>query len=363
MSVTTNDVLFEAFGPNTCYNPVTNTTTPDWICIGPQPGSPNPAVPFQTYGANPTATPPFNIFGVVRDLKTPRIQYYSMTLQHELFSKNAISIGYFGAYGTDMLLNRMLNQRPVGCFAAGSQLRSGTCARPFATVFPDFKYVNQLTNDGFSRYNSMQVTYRQRDWHGLNSIVNFTWSNCIDTNSVNRGGGATLPISLNPYKPDSNRGPCDTDIRRNFNTGINYDFPKWSALGRLGSGWQMDSVASYAGGLPFPGPSPLAFSHAAPYSNFPRPPALPLPSYQYSDPNANMITNPGAVFGLPADGTLGSCGRNAFRGPHFVQWDVNLNKATKITERLSIQLRWEIFNVLNHPTFNSFPSCSTLSSA
>src|SRR5260370_26566952 len=118
MSVTTNDVLFEAFGPNTCYNPVTNTTTPDWICIGPQPGSPNPAVPFQTYSANPTATPPFNIFGVVRDLKTPRIQYYSMTLQHELFSKNAISICYFGAYGSDMLLNRILNHRPLGCVPA-----------------------------------------------------------------------------------------------------------------------------------------------------------------------------------------------------------------------------------------------------
>ena len=36
--------LFEAFGPNTCYNPATNTpgTTPDFACIGPQAGSAEP---------------------------------------------------------------------------------------------------------------------------------------------------------------------------------------------------------------------------------------------------------------------------------------------------------------------------------
>src|SRR5260370_14929982 len=156
--------LFESLTANTCYNRTINTASPDWICLGPQPGSAafggSSSVAYTTYGPNPTATPPFNIFGAVPDLKTPRIQYYSMTLQHELFSKNAISIGYFGAHGSDMLLNRSLNNRPIGCFAAGVQLKTGACARPFPFNFPDFHYGIQLTNGGFSRYNSMQVTYR-----------------------------------------------------------------------------------------------------------------------------------------------------------------------------------------------------------
>jgi carboxypeptidase family protein len=358
-------LLFEAFGPNTCYNPAANTASPDWICLGPQPGSPNPAVPFPTYGAIPTATPPFNIFGVVPDLKTPRIQYYSATLQHELFSKNAISIGFFGAYGSDMLLNRSLNSRPIGCFAAGAQLTTGACARPFAVNFPDFKYVIQLTNAGFSRYNSMQVTYRQRDWHGLNSIVNFTWSNCIDSNSVNRGGtggNSTLPIAENPYNPESNTGPCDTDVRRNFNTGINYDFPKWSALGRLGSGWQIGSLATYASGRPFTVLASSIRDNSGQDRTYQRPDCNAAPIYNYSDPSKNYITNAAAVFSKPADGTIGTCGRNAFRGPHFVQWDANLNKITKINERLSIQLRWEVFNVLNHPNLNPLPASTTYTS-
>lgn len=375
-------VLFEPLTANTCYNPTINTTSPDWICIGPQPGPAafggSTTVPYQTYGPTPTANPPFNIFGVVPDLKTPRIQYYSLTLQHELFSKNAISIGYFGAHGTDMLLNRSLNNRPVGCFAKGSQLTGPpnsannpttlNCDRPFDSVFQDstgtplYKYVIQLTNDGFSRYNSLQITYRQRDWHGLNTLVNFTWSNCIDTNSVNRGGASTLPISENPYNPASNVGHCDTDIRRNFNTGITYDFPRWSALGRLGSGWQIGNVATYATGRPYTALVSSGRDNSGQDKTYQRPDCNGAPTYNYGDPSQNYITNATAIFSKPADGTIGTCGRNTLRGPYFVQWDANLMKVTKINERLSLQLRWEVFNVLNHPNFNPIPASQTYSS-
>ncbi|HKD52202.1 MAG TPA: TonB-dependent receptor [Candidatus Acidoferrum sp.] len=368
--------LFEAFGPNTCYNPATNTSSPDWVCFGPQAGSPNPTTPFQTYGANPTSTPPFNVFGTIPNLKTPRIQYFNATIQHELFRDNAITVSYVGAHGTNMLLNRQLNLRPVGCFANGNQLSgppnsannptSLDCNRPFDSAFqvggvPEFQYVNQLTNGGFSRYNSMQVSYRQRNWHGVNSIVNFTWSSCIDTNSVNRGGSSTLPIAENPYNPNSNRGPCDTDIRRNFNTGIGYDFPKWSALRRLGEGWQMGSVATYASGRPWTALLSSGADNSGQDLTYQRPDCIGKPIYQFSDPNSPTITNVPAVFAIPADGTIGTCGRNAFRGPHFVQWDFNLNKSTKITERLSLQLRFEIFNLLNHPNFNPLPAGVTIS--
>ncbi len=386
-SVGTNlSTLFEAFGPNTCYDPAVNTSSPDWVCIGPQPGSPNPTTPFKTYGANPTGTPPFNAFGTVSPLRTPRIQYYNATIQHELFPNNVLTVSYVGAHGTNMLLNRQLNLRPIGCFVGGQQIDTpaGTppnpitgdpgnpttlnCTRPLDSVFqtggvPTFKYVNQLTNDGFSRYNSMQVTYRQRNWHGLNSIVNFTWSNCIDTNSVNRGGSSTLPIAENPYNPRSNQGPCDTDIRRNFNTGIGYDFPKWSAIGRLGDGWQMGSVATYASGRPWTALLSSRADNSGQDLTYQRPDCIGKPTYQFSDPNSPTITNVPAVFAIPADGTIGTCGRNAFRGPHIVQWDFNLNKTTKITERISLQVRFEIFNLLNHPNFNPSPAGTTISAS
>ncbi len=364
-------VLFEPFGPNTCYNPATNTpgTTPDFACIGPQAGSPNPTSPFQTYGANPAGTPPFNIFGTVPNLKTPRIQYYNATIQHELFTNNAITVTYLGAHGTDSLLNRSLNNRPVGCWDAvnDEQMTTGNCARPFDSAFllngvPNFNYIIQLTNDGYSRYNALQVTYRQRDWHGLNTLVNFTWSNCIDTNSVNRGGASTLPIAENPYNPSSNQGPCDSDVRLNFNTGVVYDLPRLRAAGRLGEGWQIGSVVTALTGRPWTALLSSSADRSGQDLVYQRPDCSAVrPVYQYSDPRSPTITNVPAVFSIPAPNTIGTCGRNAFRGPGFVQWDFNLNKTTKITERMSLQLRFEIFNLLNHPNFNPFPSSTSIS--
>ncbi|HUJ38946.1 MAG TPA: TonB-dependent receptor [Candidatus Acidoferrales bacterium] len=379
-------VLFEPFNNDTCYNPAINMgavngTTgvagPDFVCFGIQPGSANPAVPFPTYGPDPTGTPPFNIFGTVPNLKTPRIQYYNVTVQQELFRNNVLTVSYLGSHGTDMFLNRSLNNLPLGCFANGEQqfgppnsannVTGLNCVPPFDAVFqtngvPDFSYILQLTNDGFLRYNALQVTYRQRDWHGLNTIVNFTWSNCIDTNSVNRGGGSTVPIAENPYNPASNEGPCDTDVRLNFTSGVTYDFPRWHAAGRFGEGWQIGSVVSAFTGRPWTALLSSTADNSGQDLVYQRPNCTNVqPIYQFDDPSIPTLVNGQAIFSIPPDGTLGTCGRNKFRGPNFAQWDFNVNKTTKITERISLQLRFELFNILNHPNLNLFPASTSLS--
>jgi hypothetical protein len=226
----------------------------------------------------------------------------------------------------------------------------------------NFNYIIQLTNDGYSRYNAMQVTYRQRDWHGLNTMVNFTWSNCIDTNSVNRGGGSTLPVEENPYNPSSNQGPCDSDVRKNFNAGVVYEFPRVHAIGRLGEGWQIGSVVTALTGRPWTALLSSTADESGQDLVYQRPDCSGVkPVYQYTDPRSPTITNVPAVFSIPAPNTIGTCGRNAFRGPGFRQWDFNLVKTTKITERMSLQVRFEVFNLLNHPNFNPFPSSTSIS--
>jgi hypothetical protein len=60
-----------------------------------------------------------------------------------------------------------------------------------------------------------------------------------------------------------------------------------------------------------------------------------------------VFNGPGAaqVFGTP----FGSSGRGVERGPTFNQLNMGLFKNIKVWERLSLQLRGEAFNVLNHP--------------
>jgi hypothetical protein len=69
---------------------------------------------------------------------------------------------------------------------------------------------------------------------------------------------------------------------------------------------------------------------------------------------------PLSPFYRPCNGTVGNMPRNMLIGPGLSQWDVTLAKNTKITERLNVELRWEVFNVLNRANFYYFPN-NTLS--
>jgi hypothetical protein len=53
----------------------------------------------------------------------------------------------------------------------------------------------------------------------------------------------------------------------------------------------------------------------------------------------------------PALGTDGNANRGIFRGPGFGNWDLSVIKDWKVKERLDVQFRGEVFNVLNHPNF------------
>jgi hypothetical protein len=50
---------------------------------------------------------------------------------------------------------------------------------------------------------------------------------------------------------------------------------------------------------------------------------------------------------------FGSLGRNSLLGPHFRQFDFSIFKDTSITEHLKMQLRFEAYNLFNHPNFAS----------
>jgi hypothetical protein len=44
-------------------------------------------------------------------------------------------------------------------------------------------------------------------------------------------------------------------------------------------------------------------------------------------------------------------GRNSLLGPNFRQLDFSIFKNTPITERLKMELRFEAYNLINHPNF------------
>lgn len=200
-----------------------------------------------------------------------------------------------------------------------------------------------------SNYNSLQVQVRRNYGH-LNTQINYTWSHEID-NDVNVFNGFS-----DPFNVALDRSSGDIDVRNNFTASAVYDFPDFKSAPmmkkELVGGWQTSSIFQTRSGLPTNITLISGF-----FGNPMRPNYVPgvvthRPSVSY--PNQSFNIN---AFSVPAgyDGTwganLGDVGRNALRGPAFFQWDFSTMKNFPITNRVRLQFRADLFNILNHPNF------------
>lgn len=327
-------------------------------CLNPTTGAPGDYVCFDNattgpiFGTNPGGAPPFSAFGVVRNLKTPRYHQFNVGIQQEFWHDNVLTITYSGQRGHDLIFPIDINALPLGC-----GVTAVPCVRPFAGIAPNISDIVQDTNFGSSEYDSLQASFRQRRWHGLNTQYNFTWGKCIDTNSGDRTGEPQLD---NPLDIAGQRGLCDSDVRLNFNLAGTYEFPAAPGLGRVGSGWQIGSVYTAEGGRPFsvllpfdPSGQGLPFSgvraawDGTPVHINPRNP------FDYVEETYTAGGLPLSPFFFPSPGTVGNSRRNQLIGPGLSQLDMDLIKNTKITERTSLQFRWEVYNVLNRANFGA----------
>jgi hypothetical protein len=62
-----------------------------------------------------------------------------------------------------------------------------------------------------------------------------------------------------------------------------------------------------------------------------------------------------AVSGSCVAGTqhFGSLGRNALVGPHYRNFDFSVVKNNRLSDRVNLQTRMDVFNLFNHPNFAS----------
>jgi hypothetical protein len=343
------------------------------------------------FGSNPVGTPPFNAFSIVQNFKTPRYHNFNLSLQNELFRNNVLTVTYSGQRGRDLIIYSDINASPLG--SPCSSPSSCDPFRPLAASFPTFRHVIQATNGATSQYDSMQVSYNQRAWRGLDTTYNLTWSKCFDYNSVNRGGAGDYPQidNNNPVgstalgHPDfrDSRGLCDHDVRLNFNLSGVYEIPAIRYFGeRMGKGWQIGTVYTALSGRPFTailgggsegsGQGLIGNSIRSSWDGKPvhyntrNPDNYVTETYTVagqSDPCGDNTDSSGnftagaplSPFYVPCVGTVGNSRRNQLIGPGLSQWDLSFSKNTKVNEKVSVELRWEMYNLLNHGNFHYFP--------
>ena len=281
-----------------------------------------------------TSVPPYGAFGVSQDLKLSYVVNFNVNVEQQIGPSTIVQVGYVGTRGHRLALMRDINQPTAG--TSLSQAR-----RPYATRYPELGAINMLESIGRSEYNSLQMSLVQSQWHGLSGRLNYTLGHAMDNGSEARN---TLP--LNSYDIEADWGNAAFDIRHVVTAGFTYNLPAFGS-GRLGDGWQLNTIVTLQSGTPFNITTGTDNSGTGERQDRPNQIGDPYAGItQPSTPQSFQYFNP-AAFAAPAAGTYGTLARNALYGPGFRTVDLSLFKTTKLSGGTSLQLRFEIFNLLN----------------
>ena len=294
----------------------------------------------------------------------PTIYGLSLGIQQELPWKMGLEVSYVGNHGSHLLYWYNLNSLPVGCNALFDGSNSCSPAKPttFYVPYAGFNSFNYTSFGGNSDYNSLQVNLIRRFGSNLTLNANFVWSKTMDledndNGNINEtnGGGQNLTDPYHPYRDWARAG---FDRARTFNLSSVYLLPspvKEGPLKYVANGWQWGTIWKWWSGTPLDvtmnGGSGPYTGNAGNFIGVIRPDLVPGVN-PYLGKNNSTWLNPAAFMAAPI-GSVGNIGRNAFTGPGINNWDMSLFKNFAIKEHMSLQLRWEVYNVFNHPQPNS----------
>src|SRR5579863_81528 len=154
---------------------------------------------------------PCAIMSVDRNLTTPYVWNWTLSVQHAFTPTLSLEMAYVGNDGGNLMGTRDINQPPVGsgwpasaiatCVTNGyvgcaSDSTGGEEAnRPYATKFPYLSNIFQMGNVYRSNYNGLQITLNARNFHGLSMVAGYTYSHALDDVAANWdfGYGSGLP--------------------------------------------------------------------------------------------------------------------------------------------------------------------------
>jgi hypothetical protein len=306
--------------------------------------------------------------GVQADAKTPTVQEWNLTVEHQLSSTTALRLAYVGSFGYHGLLSVDPNSIPPQvCSNAGGCQAGGTAAAANQSrVAQGAQYIpvgtrpNPYLSGGFfwytegnSSYHSLETEVTRRLSRGLQFRANYTWSKNLDMNSGLTGAQANNQAQMILDRNDLHRdwGPSALNVTHQASISAHYDMPfghgKRNGLSNgLIGGWQLNGIATLLSGFPFTPQIGSNRSGDGDTRNPDRPslnpsfagPVLVQRQTQWFNPNA---------FLLPAAGTYGNLGRGTYNGPGLANVDLSLLKDTAVSDRVNVQFRAEFFNVLN----------------
>ena len=276
-----------------------------------------------------------NAYVIEKDIDTAMAQHWSLNLQQDV-GFGTLTVGYVGNHVTHLLTDGVVTPRNIN----RKSIVDGS-TRPLSQAWGDIYVVGGYPQ---SNYNALQVNFKRNFSQGLRVNANYTWAHAIDDVV------GFFRDHQDPNNMRAERASSDQDIRHNFSFDAGYDlaFDKWFGGPHwLSRGWQLNTNTQIRSGFPV-----NVTETGGTFGGFARRPNV-VPGV---DPYCSNYQVPtcqfnAAAFSTPPAGQYGNAGRNLLRGPHFAQVDASLAKNTRLTERSSLQLRLEVFNMFNFANY------------
>ncbi len=286
-----------------------------------------------------------NVFAVDPNFQIGYSQLYNFTVERELTPTLTLQAGYVGS------VSRKLS------YAVGNLNVANR-------VSDQIGQVQALFSEGSASFNSLQVKARKRFSRHLSFLVAYTYAKNMD----NGPGPFNLGHNLNsnnqpqdPFNLSLEHAVADDDVTHNLVASYIYElpfgrgqrfFPNLKGLSqKVWGGWQMNGIFTARSGLPL---NVVRNSEDTGYQGL-RPDLLHNPNMPGPDRTLAHYFDTSAFDVSPFTGAnshaLGNAGRNMVRGPGFANLDFSMIKNTAINERVSLQLRFEFFNLTNTPHF------------
>jgi hypothetical protein len=389
--------FFDRYADNSPYGSAVNIAKPVGGFTNPYQGQTVPQfpLPFPKAG-DPNAFFPVNGIYINNPLniKPMYVQSWNLSLEKQLGHDWLISASYLGSKTTHIWIayeaNPGLNQATVatpaasaggsGC-AAGAAAATGNvnCRRTLVELNPtQGQFISNLTSlwDGAnSEYSGMLLSVRHRFSHNFTLLTNYTWSHCISdsdfSGELTNSRPTLFPSPINDPNFDAlrnDRGNCGFDIRHIVNGSLVVNSPKFQQklTNALLGGWVLAPLVTYRTGQYFTvltGVDGTLTGATTSLKDRPNQTGDPLSgNCVFNLPGGVTQTFPvgsrncwfnNTVFALPPAGGYGDVGRNSLTGPGAFTFDTAVSRKFLLGESRELQLRFEAFNVLNHPVLGN----------
>src|SRR5439155_19894281 len=212
--------------------------------------------------------------------------------------------------------------------------------------------IGQLDDTGRANYNALLLSLQRRLKNNLSVLSNWTISKCMSDPATTEITGPTI---VNPANPDLDYSYCSSDRRHVVNLSVVVRTPGFEnnrALRTIFSDWQLSPIVRWQSG----NRSSVTTGVDNALTGLGGQRAVQILDDPYATGGGPTAYLNRAAFTSPAAGTYSSLAPFTIVNPSTLQNDFALTRTFKIARAQSIQLRWEVFNVINHVNLGSVPA-------